>query len=210
MPNELWQVRGLAWQTAAPLHHHAQPGSSSRGQQRTRLECATQYDAVEAAHLHHHAAARVLKQVARLDGQRRQAAGKECSSRAQWWAGGAYENWVGHSTGCNAPRASVYCRPAKPAAHQHCFLGRQQLLRQQYSGSSSSGAAPEDGVPRSVRRKVHERAKGVARTPVVHVAHDGAQVRKLSLLHQVAHCGREGGRATRRWCAGQFWHRHGC
>ena len=87
MPNEPWQVRGLAWQTV--------DGSASRWQQRTQLEGATQNDAVEATHLHHHAAARVLKQVARLDGQRRQAAGKECSNRAQWWAGGAYEDWVG-------------------------------------------------------------------------------------------------------------------
>jgi hypothetical protein len=89
-------------------------------------------------HLHHHAAARVLQQVARLDGQRGQA---------------------------------------------------------------------EDGVPRTVGRKVDQRAKGVARPPVVHVGHDGAEVRKLSLLHQVAHCrGGGGGRSPcvhhRSWRAG--------
>lgn len=56
------------------------------------------------------------------------------------------------------------------------------------------GAAPEDGVAGAISCKVHQRAKGVPRPPVVHVAHDGAQVRKLRLLHQVPHCRR--GRRT--------------
>ena len=41
----------------------------------------------------------------------------------------------------------------------------------------------EDGEARAVGRKVHERAKGVPRSPVVHAGHRGAQVRKLRLLH---------------------------
>ena len=49
---------------------------------------------------------------------------------------------------------------------------------------------PEHRVPRAVCRKVDERAKGVAGAAVVHVAHHGAQVRKLRLLHKVAHCRR--------------------
>ena len=74
-------------------------------------------------HLHHQAAPRVLQDVARLDGERREA---------------------------------------------------------------------EDGVPSAVGGKVDEGTKGVPRAAVVHPAHDRAQVRKLRLLHEVAH--RDGGR----------------
>ena len=81
--------------------------------------------------------------------------------------------------GCPASLSNNYSQPAS----QHANAQHEQ-----------HGSAPENGVPRAVGRKVHQRAKGVARPPVVHVAHDGAQVRKLRLLHQVAHCrrGREG------------------
>lgn len=46
----------------------------------------------------------------------------------------------------------------------------------------------EDRMPGAVSSKVHQGAKGIACSPVVHARHDGAQVRKLRLLNQVAHC----------------------
>jgi hypothetical protein len=69
-------------------------------------------------------------------------------------------------------------------------ISKQLLLPAPSLPALAQQSLPEDGMPRPICRKVHERAKGEAGAAVVHVAHDGAQVRKLGLLNQVAHCGR--------------------
>lgn len=47
-------------------------------------------------------------------------------------------------------------------------------VSQDVAGVDGQGAQAEDGLPRPVACKVHQRAKGVPCAPMVHGGHDGA------------------------------------
>lgn len=74
---------------------------------------------------------------------------------------------------------------AGPAGHLH-DQAAARVLHNVARVDRQRGQA-EYGVARLVRRKVHQRAKGVPRPPVVHPRHHRAQVRKLRLLHLWPH-----------------------
>ena len=70
---------------------------------------------------------------------------------------------------------------AGPAGHLH-HQAAARILHDVARVDGQRGEA-EYGVARLIRRKVHQRAEGVPRSPVVHPRHHRAQVRKLRLLH---------------------------
>ena len=68
-----------------------------------------------------------------------------------------------------------------PAGHLH-DQAAAGVLHDVASVDGQRGQA-EDGVARLIRSKIDQRAERVACSPVVHVGHHCAQVRKLRLLH---------------------------
>ncbi len=72
---------------------------------------------------------------------------------------------------------------ACPAGHldDHGAAG----VCQDVAGVDGQGAEAEDGLAGPIAGKVHQRAKGVPRPPMVHGAHHRAQVCICGLLHLV-------------------------
>ena len=96
---------------------------------------------------------------------------------------------VGWGPVCTAQWLGRATRRCVGARAQHADQW-QQITTTPHQTSNLNGkrAEAEDGIAGAVRGKVHQRAKGVTRPPVVHAAHDCTEVRKLSLLDQVADC----------------------
>lgn len=118
------------------------------------------------------------------------------SSRLRVWMASGDRLQGGQAAG----QAPISHSHAKAASRRSISGNSRQRRRALCSGAAAAvcrvqahGCAPEDGVPCAVGGKVDKRPKGEACAAVVHPTHDGAQVRKLSLLYQVAHCGRGGG-----------------